>query len=155
LAADPVEAGPSSERVAGPTSEETRYDCHNRRGDVSVIVDGIPTDSPNLARSPDNGDVDLDRDRDAADVTAAGGSGVYATLRGGPLSPPSTGNRRGHAAYEHDMNLDDSLAHVRYRVLRLDFGRWLTRDPIGYREGQSLYAYVAGRPVLRTDRSGL
>jgi len=44
---------------------------------------------------------------------------------------------------------------MRNRYLHPTLGRWLTRDPIGYRGGLNLYAYVGNRPVNRRDPWGL
>ena len=66
------------------------------------------------------------------------------------------GNRKGFAGYE----LDDSLAaaqvmyHVRLRVLNSDLGRWLTRDPMGYVDGASLYQYAGSAPLSTVDPTG-
>ena len=37
----------------------------------------------------------------------------------------------------------------------LHLGRWLSRDPIGYRGGINLYEYVRNSPLMRTDPMGL
>jgi len=44
---------------------------------------------------------------------------------------------------------------VRYRVYHPTLGRWTARDPIGYKGGMSLLAYVASRPVSHADAMGL
>lgn len=44
---------------------------------------------------------------------------------------------------------------VEARVYNPQLGRWLQRDPIGHRDGPSLYQYVEGRPIARIDSSGL
>ncbi len=40
-------------------------------------------------------------------------------------------------------------------VYRQDMGRWLTRDPLGYVDGMSLYGYVQTQPISAQDPSGL
>ena len=48
------------------------------------------------------------------------------------------------------------LQFARYRAYDAAHGRWLNRDPIGYRGGQpNLYAYAGGDPINRTDPFGL
>ncbi len=45
---------------------------------------------------------------------------------------------------------------VRRRVLRVDQGRWMSRDPIGFWGGDvNLYRYATGYPVTMVDPSGL
>jgi len=63
------------------------------------------------------------------------------------------GNRKGYAGYEHDESL--TMYHVRHRVYRADLGRWMTRDPLGYVDGMSLYEYVGGMALVGRDPSGL
>ena len=92
-------------------------------------------------------DGDIDEDDDALQLlTSGGGRGL--------LSTSGVANRRGYAGYEHDWAID-SLCHVRHRVYLPALGRWTRRDPLGYVEGMSLYAYVANRAVVRTDEMGL
>jgi len=50
---------------------------------------------------------------------------------------------------------ESGFYQVRWRYLHPTLGRWLTRDPIGYRGGLNLYAYVGNRPVNRVDAYGL
>ena len=63
------------------------------------------------------------------------------------------GNCKGYAGYEHDESL--TMYQVRHRVYRPDLGRWMTRDPLGYVDGMSLYEYVAGMAVFGRDFTGL
>ena len=96
-------------------------------------------------------DMDLDGDVDETDselqfLTSGGGRGL--------LSTGAVANRRGYAGYEHDWAIE-SLCHVRHRAYLTELGRWTRRDPLGYVEGISLYAYVANRAVVRTDAMGL
>ena len=92
-----------------------------------------------------DGDVDLDDDALQL-LTSGGGRGL--------LSTSGVANRRGYAGYEHDWAID-SLCHVRHRAYLTDLGRWTRRDPLGYVEGMSLYAYVANRAIIGVDPMGL
>jgi RHS repeat-associated protein len=47
------------------------------------------------------------------------------------------------------------LYHVRHRVYRPAWGRWLQRDPLGYAPGWNLYQYVNGMPWGSVDPMGL
>ena len=53
--------------------------------------------------------------------------------------------------------LDDETGLYQYRARYYDaaLGRFISRDPILYRAGPSLYAYVKNSPVNRVDPSGL
>ena len=46
--------------------------------------------------------------------------------------------------------------YVRRRVLRVDQGRWMSRDPLGFDGGDwNLYRYVGNNPVLGVDPIGM
>ena len=46
--------------------------------------------------------------------------------------------------------------YVRRRVLRVDQGRWMSRDPLGFGGGEvNLYGYVRNNPLLQIDPIGL
>jgi len=42
-----------------------------------------------------------------------------------------------------------------HRIYDADVGRWTRRDPLGYVDGMSLYAYVQGLAVVAVDPWGL
>ncbi|MFC1782657.1 RHS repeat domain-containing protein [Planctomycetota bacterium] len=48
-----------------------------------------------------------------------------------------------------------TLQYSRNRYYDYHTGRWLTKDPIGYRDGMNLYGYVRSNPVIYTDSRGL
>ena len=51
---------------------------------------------------------------------------------------------------------ETGLYQVRYRYLHSGLGRWLSRDPMGFRmDEMNLYAYVGGNSVNRLDLLGL
>ncbi len=67
-------------------------------------------------------------------------------------------SRKGYAGYELAPELSSAkpcLYHVRYRVYDASMGRWTSRDPLGYVDGMSLYAYAGSRPVVGVDSLGL
>ncbi len=50
---------------------------------------------------------------------------------------------------------ESELYYVRNRTYSPLLGRWIQRDPIGYKGGINLYEYVAGRAVVGVDAEGL
>jgi RHS repeat-associated protein len=55
--------------------------------------------------------------------------------------------------YYHDW--ETGLYHVRHRYYHVHLGAWLSRDPLGYVNGPSLYGYCGGNPVGLVDPLGL
>jgi RHS repeat-associated protein len=101
-------------------------------------------------------DLDLDGDNDATDratIVNNDGNNLGFTA----LSLADVGNRKGYAGYEHDIRLAAAnvFYHVRRRVYSATFGRWLTRDPLGYVDGINLYGYAFTNPSAFTDPLGL
>ncbi|MCC6970021.1 MAG: hypothetical protein IT434_07330 [Phycisphaerales bacterium] len=74
------------------------------------------------------------------------------------LSASSVGNRVGYAGYQYDptfVGASRAIFHVRNRVYDAGLGRWTRRDPIGYKAGVNLYAYVNDEPINGQDPLGL
>ena len=57
------------------------------------------------------------------------------------------------AGYLYDV--EDQSYQPRNRFLHPALGRWLSRDPIGYKGGLNFYAYVGNAPINQVDPSGL
>ena len=57
-----------------------------------------------------------------------------------------------YCGYRYDPETE--LYHVRARTYSPSLGRWIQRDPIGYRGGINLYEYVAGRVEIGLDSKG-
>ncbi len=133
---------------------------------------GVPFDLPAA-------DADSDGDVDAADVTLIGGGGPYdvrrdadldgdvdaadaaigTALRGtvlGLAAKSRVGQRRGLSGHEGESSARplSGLLHARHRVLSTGLGRWMTRDPLGYVDGSSMFAAVRGNPKRFVDASG-
>ena len=51
-------------------------------------------------------------------------------------------------------NAENRAPTTRNRCRGVALGRWLTRDPIGYRSGINLYGYVNSSPVGSVDAGG-
>lgn len=115
--------------------------------DATQIQAWIDTSNDNVL-----GDLNLDGDVNATDKSLA--QGVYSnkSLARGKLS--TVGNRVGYAGYQGDMGLAH-LRHVRNRVLDVQAGEWLQRDPLEYIDGANLYSYCAGGPTTGADPTGL
>ena len=58
-----------------------------------------------------------------------------------------------NCGYRYDAEMDNY--YVRNCHYSPTLGRWLTRDPIGYRGGINLYRYAKRSPVGGTDALGL
>ncbi len=48
----------------------------------------------------------------------------------------------------------DNLVFLRARYYQPSYGRFTSKDPIGYRGGLNLYGYVMNNPIIRIDPSG-
>ncbi len=146
---------------AGSLIESARYSVFGvpfgmPAGDTDSDGDYDATDKGNITGTYDiRKDIDLDGDVDAADVTAAGGTGT--TLGWGVLTKTGTANRVGYAGYRHEAAVAGvmTLCHLRNRDYWADQGRLLRRDPAGYVDGMSLYAYVQNMAVIAVDPYGL
>jgi len=80
---------------------------------------------------------------------ALGGRGVLTASNGSA----TTGNDIGYAGYT--WNDERAQWHVRHREYDPKLGRWLTPDPFTYVSGYNWFEYVATRPLLMRDPSGL
>ncbi len=82
-----------------------------------------------------------------------------AAIPSGRLTPQGssgTDNIVGYAGYLFNAEIHGSgLYTVRHRHYSPELGRWISRDPIGYVDGMSLYEYVSGTPLVRLDFMGL
>jgi RHS repeat-associated protein len=78
---------------------------------------------------------------------------VTITNSGTVVSTSSVGNDVLFAGYHFDSETQNLYARNRYQQPTL--GRWLSRDASGYTDGLNLYQYVASRPTLGTDPTGL
>jgi RHS repeat-associated protein len=58
-----------------------------------------------------------------------------------------------YGGYIFDAETDNYLARNRYYSVTLT--TWISRDPIDYKGGMNLYAYVNDNPTYRLDPSGL
>lgn len=59
------------------------------------------------------------------------------------------------AAFGYYTDVETGLALLTFRYYDSASGRFVTRDPIGYRGGVNLYVYVQNNPIMLLDPSGL
>jgi RHS repeat-associated protein len=69
------------------------------------------------------------------------------------LTATAHGNAVGYTG--HWLDAESGLWEYRNRYYDPVLGRFLTRDPAGYRDGMNLYAYVRNNPLRYTDPDGL
>ena len=65
----------------------------------------------------------------------------------------TVGNPKMYCGYRFDP--ETGVYFVNNRYFSADFGRWLSRDPVKYFGGLSLYQYVASNPMFWVDPLGL
>jgi RHS repeat-associated protein len=121
---------------------------HHRMSDLNG--DGATTTADrNILRNTNWGDYgvgDLNRDGivDSADLAMLDND-TGGALPAGQLSAGASGtdNIIGYAGYIFNAEIPGAgLYTVRHRHYAPDLGRWLSRDPLGYVDGMSLYEYV-------------
>jgi RHS repeat-associated protein len=71
----------------------------------------------------------------------------------GSQTSSSHGNAILYGGYYFDA--ETGFYHVRNRMYHPLLGRWLTRDPLGYVDGMSLYEYCRGNSICGLDPMGL
>jgi RHS repeat-associated protein len=102
-------------------------------------------------------DINLDGTVDSSDSTIHSGQSGYALGRGNLSRNPSlaggVGSRLGYAGYAWEPSA--SKYHERHRVLDPVRGRWSKRDPLGYVDAPTMYAYVSNRAMSAVDPTGL
>jgi RHS repeat-associated protein len=96
------------------------------------------------------GDLNLDGLVDAADKSL-GLAAPYSGASGGLNATSLVGNQVGAFG---GLALVRGLVDFRRRVLDERIGRWTRRDPLGYLDGPSLYAFVGGHVYSSTDPFG-
>jgi RHS repeat-associated protein len=103
-------------------------------------------------------EADLDRDGKVAqsdyDIAIAD-DGKSSSGGVGEAGLFAKGVRNGVGYCGYIFNDESGLYTVRFRSYSPTLGRWLERDPAGYVDGLSLYAYVGSTPITAVDPSGL
>ncbi len=136
--------------------------------DDSAIVATINAGSNGIGQSNYVVEQDLNRDgaldlNDRLTLQALTGNSAQAALPNGQVSFNKTGSG-GSLVHGPDnpigwdgyvFNPETTQYTVRFRWYDPILGRWLERDPVGYIDGLSLYAYVDGWVTFHLDPLGL
>lgn len=121
--------------VRGPTPDEW-----------AVIYTGSGTGSPTYPL----------QNHQASVIALTDGSGVATSILSyDAYGLPRTGNL-GRFQYTGQMMLPDfGLQHYKARAYNAALGRFMQTDPVGYKQGLNLYAYVLADPINNLDFDGL
>ncbi|MCP4039027.1 MAG: hypothetical protein GY733_18965 [bacterium] len=149
---------------SGEQVEQVRYSAYGvpigiPAGDVDSDFDVDSTDyltAITLGGYDVRADTNLDGSVDSADFSFISRHSLD-TLGWRALSRAAVGNRRGFGGYEIDDVVIGTAAlyHVRNRVLHSELGRWISRDSLGYADGNNLYQYGVSNPIFGLDADGL
>ena len=117
--------------------------------DIGVLFGSFGSIGTTSYQSP----ADLNRDGvvNSADLAMLLGD-FQAAQPDGALSRPNVDNPIGWDGYVFDR--ESGLYTVRFRTYETGLGRWIERDPVGYADGMTLYAYLRGSPIGVTDPRG-
>ena len=78
------------------------------------------------------------------------------TVLSGAFEPRTTSAFNWETTYcGYKWDQSTGLFSIRHRVYHPRLGNWITRDPIGYAGGLSLYLYSSNSPLQYTDPEGL
>jgi RHS repeat-associated protein len=133
----------STTQLANETPDQSHVAARNRAGEYccnqQYSVTAITTSTGTIAERF---------------AYSAYGQPTILDASGSALSTSSISNRYTYTGREWDATL--GLHHFRARWMSPSAGRFLSRDPIGFRgSGWGLYEFVHGRTLLRVDPSGL
>jgi RHS repeat-associated protein len=129
------------------SDDEHLYYTQDANFNVTALVDGSDGDVVERYMYSPYGEVTVlhgDRDSSGADTSASEWSARTSNTFENAIL---------YCGYYHDT--ETGLYHVRNRYYHPPLGRWLSRDPIGYADGMSLYEYVRSAPLRFADPSGL
>lgn len=136
----------AAEYNAGTGALTRRYIPGLGLDDVAAAYDGAGTSNRSWQLADERGSV----------IAQSGASGAVSNINTyDEYGVPASGNV-GRFQYTGQQWLPEAGAyHYRARTYLPEVGRFLQTDPIGYRAGANLYAYVGGDPVNLVDPSGL
>ncbi len=104
-----------------------------------------------------NADADWNRDGEvtSTDVAAFGSTHHAGAIPAGLVAPRTSELTVGFCGYRFNPDIGAYTVRFRHYAPTPGMARWLERDPAGYVDGPSLYAYLGRSPVDGVDPSGL
>ncbi|MBK6940452.1 MAG: hypothetical protein IPH13_09665 [Planctomycetes bacterium] len=163
--------------AADGTLEERIYYAQNRHADVSatitsagVMVEWAKYSAYGVPFGLPKGDTDSDGDCDSSDLTAISGGydirkdidldgdvdsvdlGIATVTALGSSSLSSLNSRVGW--HGSSLGCSSDMWRKRARDIRSTLGRWLTRDPLQYIDGSSVYTFARENPIRFRDPMG-
>jgi RHS repeat-associated protein len=149
-------------RVAYDAYGEARHSWA-RDIDGDGDVDGDDYNIANAARTKEiedpgyNADADWNRDGEvtSTDVAAFGSTHHAGAIPAGLVAPRTSELTVGFCGYRFNPEIGAYTVRFRHYDPTPGMARWLERDPAGYVDGPSLYAYLGRSPVDGVDPLGL
>jgi RHS repeat-associated protein len=149
-------------RVAYDAYGEARHSWA-RDIDGDGDVDSDDYNIANAARTKEihetgyNADADWNRDGEvtSTDVAAFGSTHHAGAIPAGLVAPRTSELTVGFCGYRFNPEIGAYTVRFRHYDPTPGMARWLERDPAGYVDGPSLYAYLGRSPVDGVDPSGL
>jgi len=149
-------------RIPGPIRHQLRWDTSppgDMDGDGVVTGASGPDDLATISAQIDNSstgyekaDIDLNGTIESSDYLAI--RSTYKDVSYGLAHLSSVGNSQGYKGLRALVS-GRSLWLARHRVLDSGLGVWLSRDPMGYVDGPSMYFVLRGEPLSNSDPYGL
>ena len=98
--------------------------------------------------------------RDVVSSTGAVVASYEFSEYGQKISPANTGGVESQKTFVGGLSVQDEVADtglmmMGHRFYSPELGRFLNRDPIGFRGGLNLFEYASSAPTWRTDSKGL